>query len=418
MRQRKLKKQRLREAAERFNASPLKAEWVLFALDLKLLDKAHDDPASAPAPAANNNNNSDNNIGQGPDSAATNKPSSSSPALDSSLGVADAKSVAKFLKNTPGLGKVQVGEFLSRGPVDRYPFHAAVLRAYVDTFDFSGPGSTFVRALRHFLGHFRLPGEAQCIDRLMEAFSRRLYGHLGEGRPFASHDAAFILAFSTIMLNTDLHNPNLPPSKKMTKEQFVRNNRGINDGADLPLSYLEELYEEIKARQIQVDLDIGDYTDASAAAASLTDPGSWRRMLRRAEEQAPASFTPSVAARLHKGGARGSGREGGLLAFAPASVHEREMFLAMASPVLDTSELFFFLLPLLFFPLTLTLTLPLLPLSLFSCSSLQSTACWAAFAPRTICSRGASSRPLLTTRACVCLWGCTPPSPPSSKRCA
>jgi hypothetical protein len=204
----------------------------------------------------------------------------------------------------------------------------------------------------------------------MEAFSRRLYGHLGEGRPFASHDAAFILAFSTIMLNTDLHNPNLPPSKKMTKEQFVRNNRGINDGADLPLSYLEELYEEIKVRQIQVDLDIGDYTDASAAAASLTDPGSWRRMLRRAEEQAPASFTPSVAARLHKGGARGSGREGGLLAFAPASVHEREMFLAMASPVLDTSKLFFFLLPLLFLSLTLTLPLPLLPLSLFPCSSL------------------------------------------------
>jgi hypothetical protein len=250
----------------------------------------------------------------------------------------------------------------------------------------------------------------------MEAFSRRLYNHLGEGCPFASHDAAFILAFSTIMLNTDLHNPNLPPSKKMTKEQFVRNNRGINDGADLPLSYLEELYGEIKARQIQVDLDIGDYTDASAAAASLTDPGSWRRMLRRAEEQAPASFTPSVAARLHTGGARGSGREGGLLAFAPASVHEREMFMAMASPVLDTSQ--FPLFSLFFSPSSLSLPNPPSPpplalLLLFSCSSLQSTACWAAFAPRTTCSRGASSRPLLTTPACVCLWGCTPPSPAS-----
>lgn len=56
---------------------------------------------------------------------------------------ADPKSVAKFLKNTPGLGKTQIGEYLSRGPVDRYPFHGMVLKSYVDTFDFSGPSSNF-----------------------------------------------------------------------------------------------------------------------------------------------------------------------------------------------------------------------------------------------------------------------------------
>lgn len=51
----------------------------------------------------------------------------------------------------------------------------------------------------------------------MEAFAGRLFEYLGPGRPFASADAAFILAFSTIMLNTDLHNPQIPQSKKMTK---------------------------------------------------------------------------------------------------------------------------------------------------------------------------------------------------------
>ena len=34
------------------------------------------------------------------------------------------------------------------------------------------------------------------------------------------------------MLNTDLHNPAI--KNKITKEQFLKNNRGINSGGDLP----------------------------------------------------------------------------------------------------------------------------------------------------------------------------------------
>ena len=106
-----------------------------------------------------------------------------------------------------------------------------------------------------FLGDFKLPGEAQCIDRfikkiyflcdfvllillsffskvksnhlitclfvclfrIMEAFAGHLFDYLGAGKPFANADAAYILAFSTIMLNTDLHNQQIPLNKKMTK---------------------------------------------------------------------------------------------------------------------------------------------------------------------------------------------------------
>jgi Sec7-like guanine-nucleotide exchange factor len=49
-------------------------------------------------------------------------------------------------------------------------------------------------------------------------------------------DTAFVLAFSLIMLNTDLHNPNV--KHRMTKAAFLRNNRGINNGADLPEEFL------------------------------------------------------------------------------------------------------------------------------------------------------------------------------------
>jgi Sec7-like guanine-nucleotide exchange factor len=65
-----------------------------------------------------------------------------------------------------------------------------------------------------------------------------------------SSDAAFILAYSIIMLNTDLHNRQV--KKKMTKDQFVNNNRGIDEGADLPRDYLESIYDSIAEREISV----------------------------------------------------------------------------------------------------------------------------------------------------------------------
>lgn len=43
--------------------------------------------------------------------------------------------------------------------------------SYVDLLDFTE--KDFVSALRHFLEGFRLPGEAQKIDRLMEKFASR-----------------------------------------------------------------------------------------------------------------------------------------------------------------------------------------------------------------------------------------------------
>lgn len=46
-----------------------------------------------------------------------------------------------------------------------------VMYAYVDQLDFAG--KDIVLALRYFLEGFRLPGEAQKIDRLMEKFASR-----------------------------------------------------------------------------------------------------------------------------------------------------------------------------------------------------------------------------------------------------
>lgn len=53
----------------------------------------------------------------------------------------------------------------------RDEFNIAVLHAFLDLHEFSD--LNLVQALRQFLWSFRLPGEAQKIDRMMEAFAQR-----------------------------------------------------------------------------------------------------------------------------------------------------------------------------------------------------------------------------------------------------
>lgn len=107
--------------------------------------------------------------------------------------------IAAFLKNASGLNKTLIGDYLG----EREDLSLKVMHAYVDSFDFQG--MEFDEAIRAFLLGFRLPGEAQKIDRIMEKFAER-YCKCNP-KAFTSADTAYVLAYSVILLNTDAHNP-------------------------------------------------------------------------------------------------------------------------------------------------------------------------------------------------------------------
>ncbi|OAY68760.1 ARF guanine-nucleotide exchange factor GNL2 [Ananas comosus] len=153
----------------------------------------------------------------------------------------DSKSLAYFFRYTPGLDKNKIGDYLG----DPSEFNLSVLKEFTETFDFSGVILDI--ALRTYLETFRLPGESQKIQRILEAFSERFYEQQSS-EIFVSKDAVFILCYSLIMLNTDQHNPQV--KKKMTEEEFIRNNRAINGGMDLPREYLSELFHSISTNAI------------------------------------------------------------------------------------------------------------------------------------------------------------------------
>ena len=160
--------------------------------------------------------------------------------------------VAKFFRHYQDrLDKTAVGEYLGKEREYENGFCLKVLHEYVDNMDFTN--MKFDEAIRYFLGGFRLPGEAQKIDRIMEKFAERYY--LQNRLTFPSADMAFILAFSTIMLQTNLHNPAIKDDKRMTKEQFIKQNKGISADGELSDEMLKEIYDKISAQPISLNQD-------------------------------------------------------------------------------------------------------------------------------------------------------------------
>ncbi|KAM9481964.1 cytohesin 4b [Clarias gariepinus] len=159
-----------------------------------------------------------------------------------------AQSIAEFLYKEDGLNKTAIGDFLG----EREEMHLQILKAFVELHEFSD--LNLVQALRQFLWSFRLPGEAQKIDRMMEAFATRYC----ECNPdvFQSTDTCYILSFAIIMLNTSLHNPNV--KDKTTLERFISMNRGINNGEDLPNELLTKLYDSIRNEPFKIPEDDGN----------------------------------------------------------------------------------------------------------------------------------------------------------------
>ncbi|NXU79871.1 CYH4 protein, partial [Oreotrochilus melanogaster] len=160
----------------------------------------------------------------------------------------DLQEIARFLHKGEGLNKTAIGDYLG----GRDPTNIQTLQAFVACHQFAN--LNLVQALRQFLWSFRLPGEAQKIDRMMEAFAN-WYCKCNPG-VFQSTDTCYILSFSIIMLNTSLHNPNV--KDKPPFERFVAINRGIDNGEDLPEELLKNLFESIKNEPFSIPEDDGN----------------------------------------------------------------------------------------------------------------------------------------------------------------
>lgn len=164
--------------------------------------------------------------------------------------------------NSERLSPLRIGEYLGHiGGKDEESrkFHRSMLDAYVRLFNFHG--LSLVSALRMFLSAFRLPGEAQVIDRIMARFGEVFV----RDNPdiLRNADAAYVLSFAAIMLNTDLHRSSI--RNKMSRQQFTKNMVGIDGGANVDPKLLLNIYDDIAQRPLASEIDCDVVTFFSPA---------------------------------------------------------------------------------------------------------------------------------------------------------
>lgn len=159
--------------------------------------------------------------------------------------------VARFLISRKGLSRQMIGEYLGNL---QNQFNMAVLECFAGELDLSGMQVDV--ALRKFQAYFRMPGEAQKIERLMEIYSQRYCQcNIDIVARLRSSDTVFVLAFAIIMLNTDLHTPSIKPERRMRVEDFIKNLRGIDDCHDIERDMLVGVYERVKANEFKPGSD-------------------------------------------------------------------------------------------------------------------------------------------------------------------
>jgi guanine nucleotide-exchange factor len=154
---------------------------------------------------------------------------------------------AEFLYKSENLDLTAKGQFLGHHGENQI----SVMHKYADYFDFAG--IEFDDAMRLYLDTFRLPGEAQQIDRIMEKFADRYCTCNTD--TFSNADQAYTLAYAIIMLNTDMHNP--LAEHMMTKVAFIGmvNQCPVEVEEDehqaLPEEFLGAIFDRIASSQIK-----------------------------------------------------------------------------------------------------------------------------------------------------------------------
>jgi hypothetical protein len=161
----------------------------------------------------------------------------------------------RYEDDTPAKYLVRLEEAVSRGVVASVlskgsdPFSQAVLRSYMRGFGFFGDPMDM--AIRKLLMEVELPKETQHIDRCLQGFANR-YHECNPGI-YASPDQAYFIAFSLLILHTDVFNKN--NKHKMQKPDYLKNTRGEGIFDEV----LECFYDNISYTpfiHVEDDLDI------------------------------------------------------------------------------------------------------------------------------------------------------------------
>ena len=152
-----------------------------------------------------------------------------------------SKEISKFLKNNKDLKKLKVGEYLCSNE----NLNKKCLYDYIELFNFKN--LHILEAMRIFFSDFYLIGEGQIVDRIMQHFGQKY--HKDNPSLFKNPDIGYYLSFSIIMLQTDLHRPEIVV--KMDVDTFCHRVIQLTK-SEMKIEFLQDIYNNILNEPIKL----------------------------------------------------------------------------------------------------------------------------------------------------------------------
>ncbi|CAI4231932.1 unnamed protein product [Auanema sp. JU1783] len=184
----------------------------------------------------------------------------------------EAAQIASRLFRLDGFTKADVSARLN----DSSETSTLISSKYLELFSFSG--LRIDAALRDFLARVELKGETSQRERMLRFFSERYY----QANPsiFNNLDEVHTLTCALLLLNSDLHGPNL--GKKMIVRDFINNIS--NTGVDIKRDLLKTLYNSIKEKAI------ASQSETPALSKASKRPFSSGQMLHEVDPESQVEY--------------------------------------------------------------------------------------------------------------------------------
>ena len=166
-----------------------------------------------------------------------------------------AKTIALVIRYSNDVNIENLFEIMA----EKNPFSKLILKEYSKTYNFRA--YNIIKAMNLFMSTFALKGESHNIYNFICAFGSKYYednkdiyekNKLNKNTNslyFKSDEEVTQFAYSIIILNTDLHNPNV--ANKMNLEEFIKNNKLSGLFKDVPEDYFKDIYQEIKDNELK-----------------------------------------------------------------------------------------------------------------------------------------------------------------------
>lgn len=129
---------------------------------------------------------------------------------------------------------------------DEHQMSKLILEEYTKTFNFTG--LDIIKAYELYVSTFTLTGEQCHIYNFICSFATKWYNDNKDQSKdsfyFRSDEEVISFAYSIMLLNTDLHNPNI--TNHITLEGFLKNNVSSNLFKDVPNEYMVNIFNRIQ----------------------------------------------------------------------------------------------------------------------------------------------------------------------------